>query len=567
MSSFNLIKDSNKTTSKSQKKLVIPIIHSINEVTTYTAGALYFNDSDDLIYYSDGLQLHALDSSATVIDSLPFVINTPGEYVISSNLTYSDLGNGIIINTGGVSIDGTFHTASLALAGDTITQNIGILINGPTSGENKLRNFTIKNLTVDSLVTTPNPPTTDPFTGNPTPAYPTGQTFSSGIWIVGASNVTIKNCVSYRTTYGIRTLNVDGLFVDDTEFIDNYGMRDNSLPLSIGAGFLVGEDTNNAIFTNCKFNGQAIGQGLLTSFGILNELATERVSNIKFTSCQFNDSDSAIHPIQCDNFTIDECNIQCSNTIYSQFQIGVGFADTYKVNNFICRNTNVSAACVLGSYATLLGFVLGQGALVQNVNFKFNGADTECVVSIGGGLFQAEPFKYDNLVFDNITIQGENVFGFITGNSDGIVVKNSHIAGCDFPFTIGSSNATFNAPPFQCLYNDFDNNQVNGTAVTGSVGFFMETARGCNIKNNTIRNFEGAVFFGVDGQGNLVQNNTITGNNNTIVGNTGQNDLVANVSYNNPNIYPAPMPAAAEVAAAAMVKRPEVAQVKSRRIF
>ncbi len=88
-----------------------------------------------------GLTFSVEASSATIIDSLPYIINEPGTYVLSEDLSVS--GNAIIVNTSNVVIDGNGHT----IQGDGT--GYGITIDG--SNYNVIGNVTIKNIKITSF--------------------------------------------------------------------------------------------------------------------------------------------------------------------------------------------------------------------------------------------------------------------------------------------------------------------------------------------------------------------------------------------------------------------------------
>ncbi len=89
------------------------------------------------------------DGSIINITSLPYVINQPGTYVLTSNLTVTD-SDGIILNvsdTGGVIIDGRGHTIRLnggSGVGINMSNNLGVV----------LRNITIEGFTTGIYVNT-----------------------------------------------------------------------------------------------------------------------------------------------------------------------------------------------------------------------------------------------------------------------------------------------------------------------------------------------------------------------------------------------------------------------------
>lgn len=467
------------------------------------------------------------------IKSLPYTIDKSGKYCLCKDLIYHGVNVGISIEVDGVSVDGNFHKISLANAGSgsatTWNPVVGIKVNGPTSGNGRFKNITIKNVIVESLINVPNPA--------PLPPSPSGQSFSVAVLLNGASSVNIKNCVFYRTTHGIETQNVNGLLVEDSDFVDNYGVL-VTRELG-GAAIFLQEDSQNLKIERCNFSGQATENGSLVAFGFNTHRVTTNIRNISVLNSNFNNTDGALFFSQCTNLLIEGCNIFCERQLYFQVQMG-SFTVEQRVDNLIFRNTNIWARSNIGTQ--LFSLLLGDGALIQNVNLNYNSSVYihATVIGVGAGGLG----KFTNAVFDNITIQGPNHYGIQINNADGTTVKNSHIADSSNAIQVGNGPEAEWPPPVRSSNITIINNEITGPNVDplpgGSVGIELFESTSAVVKDNRIRSFCTAILLDPLADGNVIEGNTITNNGNgpeSIVGNT-VNNLVTRFNVDpNPNLF------------------------------
>ncbi len=447
----------------------------------------------------------------TRIRSLPFVCDHPGIYYICDDLIYREVGAGITVQSDDVKIKGKFHKLSILLPGpasDTVwNPNVGVKVNGPVSGPNKYKNFKIKDLTITSLVD---------------PANLTAHTFSVALFLQGVDHSTFENVVLTRTTHGLETRNVDGVRGVNSHFLNNYGFRSETNPFFaelFGSNVFQGEDSIDLRLEKCTFTGQATGERFdPLSFGIFGNSETERIRDVAVIDCDFNNSDSPIHNIQCKNLLVDRCNFYTDQTFYAPFQIGAFFADNVRVDNFQLLNSTVWAREVPGSGAALLFLVQGAGALVQNVTFNFNSSLNE----IGGVIFVGNgPPTFTDAVFDNVVIAGSNEVGIVV-LSDRTTVKNSSInvtVDPDVPNSGTSRAIVVGAFGVQSDNATIENNEITRTTplVLGSIGVELDQTTGTVVKDNRIRNFCLGVGLFVTADANILQGNTITKNGVAIV--------------------------------------------------
>jgi len=489
----------------------------------------------------------------TVIDKLPFVVTRPGKYSFKKNLVYPDIGAGIEINTSDVSITGCFHKLSLEKAGSatdtTWDPNVGIKVNGPLIGEGRFKNITIKDFTIDTLVTTPNPP------GDP--VFPLTQSFSTAILVNGADNVHLKNITYSKTTHGVETQNVSGVTIQNSGFVDNYGLNTNSGFAELtGTNIFLQEDSRNILVKDCSMEGQATGSGRLKSFGIYSHLSTKNIRNVTFDRCQFNNSESPIHIAQCNGFSINECNMSSDVVFNNIMQIGSFSSLDDKVEGFICRNTNIWGRTEEALGGEAIEFLQGDGALLQNVNIVFNGSSAASgfgSINVGtGGSFGGGRFRFPNVVFDNVNLQGDSKIGISVTTSDNFTLKNSHISDADIAVWIGAP--IFGEENPKTDYITIENNVITGKSslVAGSVGIKFDSTNGSVAKGNRISSFCTAIELSaatvvppiLGASNTVIEGNTIAnnGDNTTTAGESivdnGVNTLITRFGVNpNPNLF------------------------------
>ncbi|QKF94648.1 putative pectin lyase [Fadolivirus algeromassiliense] len=498
------------------------------------------------------------------ISCLPYVIEKSGKYCLKKDLTWSGVGVAILIESDDVSLDGNFHKLSIKKPGSVIVTenisswdpNIGIKVNGPVINnlnldDSRFKNITIKNMTIGSKVNTPNP--------SPLPSSPSAQSVSTAIRLIGCSHINITNVVLDKTTHGIETQNVDGLRIQDSQFIDNYGIRFQINPFfveSYGSNIFQYEDSTDLKIERCMFIGRATGDDSLISFGIFGNSDTLRNRDILIVDCDFNNSDSAIHPIQGKNIIVDRCNIYCDKNNYRQIQLGSNINLEQTVENFKITNSNIWASD--GNF--LIQLVLGNNALFQNLNITYFGAFS---FLIG---FPDPSIKFNNVVIDNINIQGDYLAGFFIFNSNNITIENSTITNTNNPIIINpiisntDDDENLIIAPIKSDFITILNNEITGNSpiVDGSVGIYLAYTNSSVIKNNRIRSFctaiqlESNVTDNSDPpitagplnnviEGNTIVNNADTGQNpgeSIIYDGNDNNNLITRFNVNpNPNIF------------------------------
>ena len=136
----------------------------------------------------------------TPIRALPFTISTPGTYVLKSNLTYA--GNGNNFNQGAITINAAGGTVILELKGFTIT-NAGN--NDPTTGGSFTSGISIQSFPGGT------PPVVTIRNGTIT-------NFATGIYDVGASDITINRVVFNQNNQGISLQSVANATVSNCQF-------------------------------------------------------------------------------------------------------------------------------------------------------------------------------------------------------------------------------------------------------------------------------------------------------------------------------------------------------------
>jgi hypothetical protein len=137
----------------------------------------------------------------TQIRALPFTISSPGTYVLKSDLTYS--GNGNNFNQGAIIINAASGgTVILELKGFTIT-NAGN--NDPTTGGSFTSGISIQSFPGGT------PPVVTIRNGTIT-------NFATGIYDVGASDITINRVVFNQNNQGVSLQSVANATVNNCQF-------------------------------------------------------------------------------------------------------------------------------------------------------------------------------------------------------------------------------------------------------------------------------------------------------------------------------------------------------------
>jgi hypothetical protein len=168
----------------------------------------------------------------TVINSLPYTINTPGDYVLGSNLTYnSATGAAITFNIGNVNLDFANHYIS-GLAAGTATQAIGL-------SSTERANITIKNGAIagffKGISFTGNGLSTSNNVGHIIENMRLPSNTSAGIEILNGINCRIENCQVNKTggttVFGANALTY-GLYLNSCSII----VRNNQISTTTGVG-------------------------------------------------------------------------------------------------------------------------------------------------------------------------------------------------------------------------------------------------------------------------------------------------------------------------------------------
>lgn len=433
------------------------------------------------------------------ICKLPAVITKPGRYFLNSDLVFHGSGTAITIKSSNVFLDFDYHTLALTFAGSDVDHpNIGVLVDGPLIGDIlSYSNIVLKNLSITTLVLSPN--------------------FSDAVQINGAKHVTIESSTLKNTSHGVLTQNVDGVHITNTHFINNYGVRQFGNDIntrSFGANVFHGEDTKNLTIEKSVFTGQALGDLENVSFGTLGDELSQRVANITIRDSQFVHSESSIHPRQCDNLLIENCQFQQTNTLYSVIQFGNFLrSGTPNIRNVIIRNVNITALDSKNG-ANIIALVAGDGALFQNVNVKSNSdSNSPAAILIGSG-----EFAFNNVVFDNLILTGPNFTGLNIFGSQNVTIKNSHL------------NEAF----IQILAQDAYNVTIKDSDIQGSIGIQFIITTDSVIENNVIRknNLIG-LFLAQGANNNIVANNKLIRNGAAILDTGDNNELVGNIIIEN----------------------------------
>lgn len=403
--------------------------------------------------------------AATEITYLPYIISTPGDYFLSSDL--SSVGNGVQIGTDNVNLEcnnykmtgpnsGSFRGISAPYTGSVAKDNINISNCFLTDffwgvylkGDNyKITNLNITNTDYAADLGT--------VTNSNFENYTAYNNTRGGRLITSSTNNNFKNILVYNNTYGFQVTsshnnfeNVD--FYDNSDYdLDFSSSINNSFDFLnfsdryIEANFPQNLGSYEAIMSEC------VGTSGLTYPGITFEIKSDIYQSPSTNYCFY---------FYQDNITLDCNNYTMSGDSLSQYSISSNGKNNIKVNN-----------CNIDGFKYGLSFSSCENIHVSNIsiyNSSLYGLYSACYNST------FDNFEISNVDGPGVYIQGgsgKNTYDsfFIHDNTDSGLIVN----------TIGNS------------FNDFYiENNSNGVEV--SIGGDASHFNNFEVINNTNTGFE-----------------------------------------------------------------------------
>lgn len=501
------------------------------------------------------------------IKKVPFVIDKPGYYFLKKDLVYTNTTNAITINSSNVIIDFCQHTLTLTNFTDFATGHLsGIFVNGTT--DNPLHNIDILGPTIISSASVIS---------------------AVGVWFENASRLSVKN--GYFRHLGIGVFNFPGFLSEiiNCRFEINIG-DDTGTTNNAYRGVCCCQNSSDILIENCSF----LGRRHTLNYAAWGIEVTQLISNnVIVRDCDFTTLDTGVFAFLGENLLIEDCNIRDvpfypTGSIPAAIVVGSdggGGGPLTQYNNVTIRNVNVSTEgfginflfsdnvlleninilrTTADSQAVMmqLGGTASSTGMVKNVvarNINFNGeqanAEAAALLLLNGNTalfenvtirsnftsFNAPAaliigsealgfFPFNNVVFKNLQLTGQNADGIIISTSN-VRIEDSQISGAiENIIDYGDTNITIKNCDVQGPAELITPGNPNGE----SVGIDFEGTTCSSLISNEVRNNGFASIFLGGTDSVICKDNDIYCNASPITDNGTNDQLVNNQQFSNP---------------------------------